>query len=190
MNQLVLSLFPGIGLLDMAFEEEGFAVVRGPDVLWGGDIRRFHPPAGKFDGAIGGPPCQAFSEATGINQGRMEPRENLIPEFERCVAESLPMWFLMENVRRAPLPTVGGYKVRDYLLNARFFGSPQKRIRRFSFGTREGRGLLIEPSITRPAFVARTVLASDGKRNGKAGDRRGRENALEHQQHTFEQACE
>ena len=33
---LVLSLFPGIGLLDMAFEAEGFCVVRGPDLLWGG----------------------------------------------------------------------------------------------------------------------------------------------------------
>ncbi len=31
---LVLSLFPGIGLLDRAFELEGFTVVRGPDVLW------------------------------------------------------------------------------------------------------------------------------------------------------------
>jgi len=30
---LVLSLFPGIGLLDMAFEQEGFCVVRGPDML-------------------------------------------------------------------------------------------------------------------------------------------------------------
>jgi DNA (cytosine-5)-methyltransferase 1 len=58
---LVLSLFPGIGLLDLAFEEEGFCVVRGPDVLWGGDVRRFHPPAGKFYGIIGGPPCQSFS---------------------------------------------------------------------------------------------------------------------------------
>lgn len=33
---LVLSLFPGIGLLDMAFEEEGFCVVpwSGPAVGW------------------------------------------------------------------------------------------------------------------------------------------------------------
>jgi len=56
-QQLVLSLFPGIGLLDSAFEEVGFCVVRGPDLLWGGDIVRFHPPAGRFDGVIGGPPC-------------------------------------------------------------------------------------------------------------------------------------
>jgi hypothetical protein len=50
MSGLVLSLFPGIGLLDMAFEEEGFCVVRGPDLLWGGDIKNFHPPRGKFNG--------------------------------------------------------------------------------------------------------------------------------------------
>ena len=31
---LVLSLFPGLGLLDQAFEEDGFCVVRGPDLLW------------------------------------------------------------------------------------------------------------------------------------------------------------
>lgn len=58
---LILSLFPGIGLLDMAFEEQGFCVVRGPDALWGGDIHTFYPPPGRFDGVIGGPPCQSFS---------------------------------------------------------------------------------------------------------------------------------
>lgn len=187
---LVLSLFPGIGLLDRAFEEEGFVVVRGPDLLWGGDVKRFHPPTGKFDGIIGGPPCQRFSEATGINRGRGAERENLIPEFERCVGEAAPIWFVMENVRRAPLPSVEGYTVREYLLNARWFGSPQKRIRRFSFGTRSGEKLIFEPAIVRPAFVARTVLASDGKRNGKGGCRRNRQNAMERQTHTWEQACE
>jgi DNA (cytosine-5)-methyltransferase 1 len=55
---LVLSLFPGLDGLGLAFELEGFTVVRGPDVLWGGDIRRFSPPAGRFEGIIGGPPCQ------------------------------------------------------------------------------------------------------------------------------------
>lgn len=99
MNQLVLSLFPGIGLLDMAFEEEGFTVVRGPDVLWGGDIRRFHPPAGKFDGVIGGPPCQAFSRLNRLvaHNGGSPSFGNLIPEFERCVREASPRWFVMEE---------------------------------------------------------------------------------------------
>lgn len=84
-KMLVLSLFPGIGLLDRAFEAEGFTVVRGPDVIWGGDIREFHPPAGKFDGIIGGPPCQMFSSlARLIRANGHEPKfGNLIPEFER-----------------------------------------------------------------------------------------------------------
>ena len=51
--ELVLSVFPGIDLLGRAFEEMGFCVVRGPDVIWGGDIRTFHPPAGAFGGIPG-----------------------------------------------------------------------------------------------------------------------------------------
>jgi DNA (cytosine-5)-methyltransferase 1 len=66
---LVLSLFPGIGLLDMAFEEEGFCVVRGPDLLWGGDVYTFHPPVGKFDGVIGGPPCKRWSRLAHMVNG-------------------------------------------------------------------------------------------------------------------------
>ena len=79
---LVLSLFPGIGLLDHAFELEGFCVVRGPDVLWGGDIREFHPLCGRFDGVIGGPPCQCFSSLARLVEanGYYEPKfGNLIP---------------------------------------------------------------------------------------------------------------
>ena len=139
MSVLVLSLFPGIGLLDMAFEEEGFCVVRGPDLLWGGDIRRFHPPAGNFDGVIGGPPCQAFSVMQFAVPQR--PTENLIPEFERCVIEAEPTWFLMENVRRAPEPTVHGYIVKSLLFNNRWTGAEQNRERRFSFGSRDGRAI-------------------------------------------------
>ena len=61
--QLVLSLFPGIDLLGRGFEDTGFCVVRGPDRLWGGDIRRFFPIPGKFNGIIAGSPCQDFSSA-------------------------------------------------------------------------------------------------------------------------------
>lgn len=133
---LVLSLFPGIGLLDIAFEEAGFCVVRGPDLLWGGDVHRFHPPAGRFDGIIGGPPCQAFSTWRHLQlaQGRPVTAANLIPEYERCVAEAAPGWFLMENVRDAPTPDVPGYAVASFLLNNRWVGGEQNRVRRFSFG--------------------------------------------------------
>lgn len=141
--QLVLSLFPGIGLLDMAFELEGFCVVRGPDVLWGGDIRRFHPPGGKFAGVIGGPPCQAFSPlAHMVRHNGYEPKfGNLIPEFERVVNEAKPHWFVMENVPQAPVPQPHGvYDVYSYVLNNRQCvdenGKPaeQNRVRRISWG--------------------------------------------------------
>jgi DNA (cytosine-5)-methyltransferase 1 len=97
--QLVLSLFPGIGLLDMAFEEEGFCVVRGPDVLWGGDVKRFHPPAGKFDGVIGGPPCQSHSPLVHLNRHQgVEPRHpDMTPELaELAQLQGLPADFLAE----------------------------------------------------------------------------------------------
>lgn len=138
MNNLVLSLFPGIGLLDMAFEEEGFCVVRGPDLLWGGDIRNFHPPAGVFGGVIGGPPCQAFSRLRSLvlaNGYELAP--DLIPEFERCTLEAQPLWFLMENVTPAPEPSLlrHNYRVARYDLNNRWFGAAQNRQRAFWFGT-------------------------------------------------------
>lgn len=143
-EMLVLSLFPGIGLLDMAFEEEGFCVVRGPDLLWGGRIESFHPPAGKFDGVIGGPPCQIFSQMRHLNPHAGQKQGNLIPEFERCINEAQPEWFLMENVTDAPEPSIGGYIVRSLRLNNRWLAEApeQNRERRFSFGTRDGRSLV------------------------------------------------
>jgi DNA (cytosine-5)-methyltransferase 1 len=142
----VLSLFPGLGLLDLAFESDGYTVVRGPDVLWGGDVRRFHPPAGVFAGVIGGPPCQPFSRLVHIVRANgYEPRHgNLIPEFERCVAEAQPDWFVMEEVPDAPVPVVAGYVVRPHILNSRWFGNAQSRTRRISFGTRDGKDLSLD----------------------------------------------
>lgn len=95
---LVLSLFPGFGLLDRAFELEGFAVVRGPDLLWGGDVRRFEPPSDAFDGIIGGPPCQPHSNAAEI---LTTSAVDLIPEFVRCVELARPRFVVMENVNGA-----------------------------------------------------------------------------------------
>lgn len=130
MSQLVLSLFPGIGLLDMAFEEEGFCVVRGPDLLWGGDIRRFHPPAGKFDGVIGGPPCPAFSSAANVARAAGKTvKADLIPEFARVVREVAPRWWVMENTTGAYPPAVGRCFVAD--MDNRWVGGTQHRVRRF-----------------------------------------------------------
>ncbi len=141
MRQLVLSLFPGIGLLDMAFEEEGFCVVRGPDLLWGGDIRKFHPPGGRIEGVIGGPPCQTFSTLANLVRAKgYEPRfGNLIPEFERVIVEAQPDWVLMENVSAAPVPEVPDYQVTSFILDnchldaGDGYGEQQERKRRFSF---------------------------------------------------------
>lgn len=170
MNNLVLSLFPGIGLLDRAFEAEGFAVVRGPDVLWGGDIKQFHVPTEIFAGVIGGPPCQAFSPLVNVNlaQGR-EPAENLIPEFERVCAEAQPAWFLMENSPRAPLPNVAGYIVRDVVLNNRWLGEKQNRVRRFSFGSRDGKRI-------HPELAALEVVEWEPAVTTSVGGRRRTEN--------------
>lgn len=174
MTQLVLSLFPGIGMLDMAFEAEGFTVVRGPDILWGGDVRSFHPPAGRFDGVIGGPPCQAFSQANVMGRiGRQRLALNLIPEFERCVVEAAPTWFLMENVKQAPLPVVPGYAIRPTLFNNRDAGGVQNRVRRFSLGTRDGRGLHPQP-VPLQAYEFAPCVTANGAQWDSRSARTGR----------------
>lgn len=133
---LLLSIFPGIDLLGAAAEELGFCVVRGPDVLWGGDIRKFHPPAGVFGGVFGGPPCQCFSSLRFIveHNGHKPRFGNMIPEFERCVREAQPQWFLMENVKGAPIPHIEGYGVHPQLFDNRWLGDAASRPRRISFG--------------------------------------------------------
>jgi DNA (cytosine-5)-methyltransferase 1 len=168
MSGLVLSLFPGIGLLDMAFEEEGFCIVRGPDLLWGGDVRRFHPPAGKFDGVIGGPPCQLFSQMRHINPN-VGVHGNQIPEFERVVKETRPVWFVMENVKDAPAPIVDGYVVDQEFLNNRWLGEEQNRLRRFSFGSRDGRRLRIETTALESPLYERAITSAHEAKIGGNG---------------------
>lgn len=147
MNELVLSLFPGIGLLDTAFELEGFCVVRGPDLLWGGCIKTFHPPAERFEGVLGGPPCQAFTPLANVNEKRYGWRpDNLIPEFERCVLEAAPNWYVMENVPQAPIPDLASYPSHSFNLNSRQLGMSQDRTRRWTFGARGG-GRVLEVDV-------------------------------------------
>jgi len=161
-------------MLGRAFDEEGFIVVRGPDPIWGGDIRTFHPPSGKFDGIIGGPPCQSFSALVHLVRANgHEPHfGNLIPEFERCIEEAQPAWFVMENVPAAPIPSCRGYHPTSTLmLNNRWVGAEQNRLRRFCFSVRQdlpNTRLDVSPDIValeQPIeFVA--VISGNGFDNG------------------------
>ncbi len=143
---LILSIFPGIDLLGRAFEETwpGACVVRGPDPIWGGDIRSFRPPAGRFDGVIGGPPCQFYSSLSNLVRAcGGEPRYgDLVPEYARVVRQAEPVWWLMENVPGAPDPYIEGYAAVDFVLDNAWLdggdglGQEQMRRRRFWFGVR------------------------------------------------------
>lgn len=163
----VLSLFPGIGLLDEAFEQAGFCVVRGPDLLWGKCVKSFSVQPGWFWGIIGGPPCKRFSPLANIVRavhGEDSVAPDLIPDFERVALEAQPEWFVMENVDRAPLPVVPGYVVRDEIVNNRWCGGKQNRVRRFSFGTRDGRRLPIVTQALEPVEYVHAVTTNSGGR--------------------------
>lgn len=161
MSQLVLSLFPGIDLFGRGFEEVGMCVVRGPDPIFGGDIRAFHPPAGRFDGVIGGSPCQDFSKAR-----RAAPSGlglELLGEFVRVVTESRPRWWLLENVPAVPDVVIEGYSHLRIDLNSRDCGMVQSRHRHFQFGHVAG----WVPVVTRQARATagasqRCCVASEG----------------------------
>lgn len=97
--QLVLSLFSGIGLLDKAFKEAGFCVVSAGDLILGQDIRDFTGIKNKFDGVIGGSPCQDFST---LKRDKGTYSLDMLHEFMRVVSECEPNWYLLENVKGVP----------------------------------------------------------------------------------------
>lgn len=160
--QLILSLFPGIDLLGRGFEAEGFSVVRGPDLIFGQDVRGFHVPAGKFEGVIGGPPCQDFSGAR-----RCAPTgdgDEMLNEFARVVTEAAPDWWLLENVSRVPDVAIAGYTVQRIQISAREAGVAQLRWRCFQFGHRDAAPLLIHRAVTAATVTEPACLAVEGSR--------------------------
>lgn len=166
-RDLVLSLFPGIDLLGRGFEAEGYCVVRGPDALWGGDIRGFHPTRGVFRGVIGGSPCQEFSrlfrgEPTGYSL-------EMFYEFCRCVDEAQPEWFLLENVPAVPDVAIAGYKVQRFNARASEYGGAQHRLRAFQFGSRDGTVIVLRRPVTSPTATEPAALASEGRRKARRG---------------------
>lgn len=157
--QLVLSLYPGADLLGRAFTEVGFNVVRGPDLILDERIEKFSVPHGRFDGIIGGPPCQHYSDA---NRNRNpEEGDRLVLEYLRVVDAARPTWFLMENVRAVPDVRLRGYQVQRLDCKDWEFGGGTGRLRHVQFGHREG--FIIRPTRTeskRPVTLTPTLTTA------------------------------
>lgn len=164
-DRLILSVFPGIDLLGLAFEGEGYCVVRGPDLVWGWTVETFQPPCGVFGGVIGGTPCQDFSCARRIpatGEG-----ERMLDHFLRIVLQASPDWFLLENVPGVPDVNAIGYAVQRLNVRDWEFGGSQRRLRTFQFGSRDGGAIVLDRRDTPAGEIVPTVLATEGERSSR-----------------------
>ena len=138
-----------------------------PDVPNLGDMTRIRGEVcrGSVDLLVGGTPCQGFSIA-GKRGGLADIRSGLAMHFVRLVAEIKPKWFLWENVPGAFFTAAGrdfgtfiraldgvGYHLAWRVLDAQFFGVPQRRRRVFLVGHssdwRHPAAVLFEPGCLR-----------------------------------------
>lgn len=187
---IAIDLFAGAGGLSLGFEQAGFDVVAAIEIdpihcgvhkfnfpkaevisrsvvgLTGEEIRRRAGIGSRpVDCVFGGPPCQGFSL---IGHRMLEdPRNSLVLEFVRLVAELDARSFVFENVKGL---TVGkqknfldelvsaftdvGYRVRLpwRVLDAAYFNVPQHRERLILLGAKRGTELPTYPSpVTNPA---------------------------------------
>ena len=151
-----LSLFSGIGGIDLAAEWAGFRTVafverdpfcqkvlakHWPGVAIHNDIKSFDakPFRGRLDLVSGGFPCQDIS-AAGKQKGLKGERSGLWYEMLRVVEQARPSWVLVENV--ANLVSMGiddcllglesaGYTVRTFIVPACGVGAVHRRERCF-----------------------------------------------------------
>ena len=147
--RIIVDAMPGWGFLSRPWREIGYPVLWLSDAWWGDDVHADRLPPGVAWGMVSGPPCQHASIARWGHSRETNPPD-LIPEFERLVAEGQPEWFLMENVRQARPPWLDGYQQQSLLIDSRDYGCKQSRIRRFTFGSRSG-VLLAVPVMLVPA---------------------------------------
>jgi len=105
---------------------------------------------GKADLIVGGSPCQSFS-AAGKRLGMDDPRGNLALHYLRIVRDVQPKWFVFENVPGLLSSNGGedfaiflgevekcGYGFAYRVLDAQYFGVPQRRRRVFVVGCADG----------------------------------------------------
>jgi DNA (cytosine-5)-methyltransferase 1 len=151
------STFTGVGGADLGLERAGFSIAwqceldawkrtvlaaHWPDVAVYDDITTLHDPP-PVDLLIGGFPCQDLSVA-GKRKGFSGERSVLAFEFLRLAESLRPRWLLLENVPgllssnrgrdlARLLDEVGtiGYGWAYRILDARYFGVPQRRRRVF-----------------------------------------------------------
>jgi DNA (cytosine-5)-methyltransferase 1 len=156
---MLLSLFPGIDLFGKAFEEQGYNVVRGPDPIWGGDIRDFHSEPGVFEGVLLTPPCQPWS---GLSRNPdIEFGLEMLEQGKRIIEESQPEWWIMENVARVPDFMVDGYTWQRFDIDQAWY-SNVSRLRHIQFGSRHG--LYLDIPRGKPSLVNHgCALASDDR---------------------------
>lgn len=187
---LAVDLFAGAGGLSLGLEQAGYEVAaaveydpthaathefnfphaavfcRDVSSITGGEIRATSSIGDREIHLVaGGPPCQGFSM---IGKRVLDdPRNALITEYARIVAELQPRYFLMENVaglavgeHRQMLDEVieameeAGYSVLTpyRVLQASDYGVPQSRRRLFLLGARKG---LPMPSYPDPVVIGR-----------------------------------
>lgn len=132
-----------------------------------------------IDLIAGGPPCQGFSMANGRTRTKDNPKNQLVHHFVRFVREIQPPIFLMENVLGFTWIDKGnflrqlkeyfvamGYAIKVVTLNAADFGVPQRRIRVFLIGSKNG-GEFKEPRKThgpetsKPYVTVREAIIGD-----------------------------
>ena len=118
-----------------------------PDVPLHGDFTTIgEKDYAPIDLLVGGTPCQSFSIA-GLRKGLADDRGNLALEFIRLAERTKPRWVLWENVPgvlsidggRAFGTFLGGLAECGYgfayrILDAQYFGVPQRRRRVFVVG--------------------------------------------------------
>jgi DNA (cytosine-5)-methyltransferase 1 len=122
---------------------------RFPGVTNFGDMTKFEEwpiEPGSIDVLVGGTPCQSFSIA-GLRGGLKDGRGNLALTYCRIVQKLQPKWFVWENVPGVLSSNSGrdfgsivgamaelGYGLAYRVLDAQYFGVPQRRRRVFIVG--------------------------------------------------------
>ena len=104
----------------------------------------FKEKYGSVDLIVGGSPCQSFSIAAGANRTSLDGKSNLMWEFVRAVRDVRPSWVIWENVPGVlntkddafgcllrSLHEIGYLDCAWRVLDARYFGVPQRRRRIF-----------------------------------------------------------